>query len=302
MLQKQGARRVFGQGAKPFRLHRARKIMTWNMSRRSLLAGAGHAVAGTTVGQLLAVAQAQESVQTQHAQAGAGICLTMMFMAGARARFESDKYVKKHLPLLRRIYGDSVERIELRTTADSAMGVPSTELASSTMWIRDVPGFSQKLGASAVAINADLDEVSKGNRLVQTDRIVLGLGEDRSQVQANSHVFSLFYPAARGAMPGGVPAATAAASFDTRYFTDAILPKLFSLYGSNAVRRLEATVGMDQGGQKAAQTAAYHLYIRDREAYDNASQTAFGEIQKDAVQFSQGIFPFWADMRVTAIV
>jgi hypothetical protein len=103
-------------------------------------------------------------------------------------------------------------------------------------------------------------------------------------------------------MRGGVPAATAAASFDTRYFTEAILPKLFSLYGSNAVRRLEATVGMDQGGQKAAQTAAYHLYIRDREAYDKASQTAFGEIQKDAVQFSQGIFPFWADMRVTAIV
>jgi hypothetical protein len=79
------------------------------------------------------------------------------------------------------------------------------------------------------------------------------------------------------------------------------LPKLYSLHGSNAVRRLEATVGMDQGGQKAAQTAAYHLYIRDRDAYDRVSQSAFGEMQKDATQFSQGIFPFFADMRITAI-
>lgn len=316
--------------------------MPGNMSRRSLLVGAGYAVAGTTVGQLLAVAHAQETAQAQQGQGGSGICLTMMFMAGARARFESGKYVKKHLPMLRQIYGDSVERIELRTTAASSMGVPSAVLATSTMWIRDVPGFSQKLGANAAAINADLDEVSTGNRQVQPDRIVLGLGDDHSQVQPNSHVFSLFYPAAGGAMPGGAargpgggpgsgpgagarrtggppgagpggapapgaasggtPAVPAAASFDTRYFTETFLPKLLSLYGSDAVRRLEATVGMDQGGLKAAQTAACHLYIRDREAYDKASQSAFGEMQKDAAQFSQGIFPFWADMRVTAIV
>src|SRR5690606_1102889 len=111
-----------------------------NLSRRRLLAGAGCAVAGTAAGQMLmAVAQAQESAP---AQASSGLCMTMVFLNAAKAKFDQDKYIKKHLPLLRESYGDSVERIELRTSSGSAMGVPSAVMATSTLWIRDVQGFS----------------------------------------------------------------------------------------------------------------------------------------------------------------
>lgn len=312
--------------------------MTTKMSRRSLLAGIGYAAAGSTAAQLLRVAHAQEAAQARQGQAG-GICLSMLFESGPKAKFDSAKYVKKHLPLLREVYGDSVERIELRTTAGSSMGIPSSVLATTTLWIRDVPAFSQKLGANAARINEDLNAVSKGNCLVQTDRIVLALGDARGDTPANSHVFSLYYrafsggmgggmgmmrggpggrppggpapggPAPGGAAPGGAAPAQGDAqapaskdpAFDERYFVDAFLPKLYALYGSGAVRRLEGAIGMDQGGQKAAQLAAYHITIRDRDAYDKEARTAFGELQKDSAKFMQNVLPVFADMRVTGI-
>jgi len=310
--------------------------MTSRMSRRSLLAGTGHIVAASTVGHMLAaVARAQEA-----APAPPGLCMTMMFMQGQKARFEAGNYEKQHLPMLRQVYGDSVERIELRTASASAMGIPSPILATSTIWIRDVAGFSQKLGANAAQINKELDEVSRGNRQVQVDRIALAVGEARADVPDNSHVFSLFYPAAapamggmgmggmgmggpgrgggRGPGPGGAPPAppagdAAAASgtapgaaspagprFDPAYFVDVFLPKLYSLFGSNVVRRLEATLGMEQGGQKPAYFGAYHVMIRDRGAYDSRSSSVFTELQKDSGQFTT-VFPTLADMRVAAI-
>lgn len=290
-------------------------------SRRSLLAGAGYAIAGTTAGQmLLSVARAQEA-----APASSGLCMTMMFMAGSRAKLEADKYAKKHLPLLREVYGDSVERIELRTSTGSAMGVPSPILGTSALWIRDVGRFSQQLSANADRINKDLDSVARGNRLVQVDQIALEIGEARTEVTQNNQVFSLFYPAAapqarggdgRGGPGGGgrggnrgapadAPAAAAgeagsAPAFDARYFVEVYLPKLYSLYGSNAVRRIEATLGQTQGGQSATHVGAYHLMIRDRGEYDRKMNSVFAEMQKDAGKFTS-IFPILADMRVNAI-
>lgn len=312
-----GATRIRGRGVKA------------KFSRRSLLAGAGCAIAGSAAGQLLAVAQAQEAAQARQGQAGAGVCMTMLFENGARAKFDTDKYVKRHLPMLRELYGDSVERIELRTAAGAAKSLPSSVLATATLWIRDVPGFSQQLGANADRINKDLDSVARGNRQAQVDRVVVEMGTPRADVPADSHVFSLFYPARSPVMagprggrppgagpgsagagagpgPGGAGVAAnpgagaASASLDTQYFSTTFLPKLYSLYGADAIRRLEATVGVDQAGQKAAYLAAYHLLIRDRGAYDERQGAVFGEMQQDASQFTT-IFPLFADMRVTAI-
>lgn len=272
--------------------------MSGFISRRALLARAGGALAGTAAAQMLgAVAMAQQPASSP----AAGLCMSMLFLNNAKAKFEADKYTQKHLPMLRDLYGDSVERIELRTSTGSAMGVPSALLATATLWIRDVPGFSQKLAASAERINKDLDGLAKGNRMVQVDRIVLEVGEGRAEVPLNSQVFSMYYPAAAMG-PGGAPggAGDAAPRFDADYFVQVYLPKLYSLYGSNAVRRVEATLGLEQGGQKPTHVGAYHLLIRDRGAYDEKSRAVFSEMQKDAGKFTT-IFPMLADLRLTAV-
>lgn len=270
--------------------------MRGSISRRSLVAGAGYVMAGSAGQMLAAVSRAQDAPP---AQTGASLCMSMLFINAAKSKFDSARYVQKHLPLLRELYGDSVERIELRTSAGSAMGVPPPLLATATLWIRDVQAFSQKLGTHADRINKDLDASARGNRMVQVDRLVLERGEERGAVPSNSHVFSMFFPAATpGAMrPGAAPAEP---TFDARYFTEAYLPRLYSLFGANSVRRLEATLGMDQGDRKAAHLGAYHLYIRDRSEFDSKSGSVFTDMQKDAGKFTT-IFPMLADMRLNAI-
>ncbi len=281
--------------------------MKGSMTRRSVLAGTGCALAVTAAGQMLtAVAIAQQSVAPT-----AGLCMTMLFPAGAKAKFDADRYAKKHVALLREAYGDSVARIELRTAAASAMGMPSAVLATSTLWIRDVATFSQMLAANAERINKDLDAVAKGNRLVQVDRVALELGDARDAIAPEAPVYSMFYPSAAprmrpGMRPPGAGAAApdagapAAPGFDAHFFITDYLPKLHALYGPEAVRRVEATLGQDQGGQKATHLAASHLVIRDRSAFDAKSASVFSALQKDAGTFTT-IFPMLADMRIHTI-
>jgi hypothetical protein len=235
--------------------------------------------------------------------------MTMLFMAGSKAKFASkdaDKYAKRHMPLLKEAYGDSVQRIELRMASASTMGIDSQILASSTIWISSVPDFIGKLSANATKINTDLDSIVKANRQVQIDRIALELGDPLDQVPDNADVFSHFYPSRSAPIMGpgrggGMPGAGGGVTFDEKYYLEAFLPRLFSEHGSTAVRRLEATMGMDQGGQPADQKAAYHLVIRDRNTYSSGAQRIFQEMQRDSSKFMQGILPFFSEMKIVAV-
>src|SRR5262245_3714480 len=118
------------------------------LTRRSLLAAAGQAAAGTMLATaLVPVAGAEEAAQPQ---AAPSLCLSMVFLNDAKAKFDADRYTRKHLPLLRKIYGNSVERIELRTAQAASPGMPPSPLLATThVFISDVRGFSQALGAGS---------------------------------------------------------------------------------------------------------------------------------------------------------
>ncbi len=275
--------------------------MKMKMSRRSLLASTGSVAAGSMLGQMLSVARAGEVSQSQN-QAG-GICLSMIFENGKDVKFDAKKYVKNHLPLLRDVYGDSVERIELSTldmekddvrSLAAIAGGRFTVRASTTFWIRDVPAFGQKLATNAARINADLDSITKGgNRLVQFNRVVLALGDARSEIKADSEVLSTWYLPAKDA--SGDPV------FDQRYFVETYLPTLYSQMGSEAISRIEATMGLEQGGQKPAQIAAFHAYIRNRTVLQARARNAPSEMQKDADKIAQNAAPIFCNMRVTGV-
>lgn len=288
--------------------------MKSSASRRSVLAGAGSAVIGSTVGQLLTVVRAQEATQAQLGRAG-GICLSMVFEDGGKSKFDTDKYVKNHLPLLREVYGDSVERIEVLAGPDPDpkalirsvpvfAGIPMPR-AATTLLIRDVAAFGQKLAANAERVNKDLEAVSFGNRLVQPNRIVLELGEPRSAITTDTQVVSNYYrqhvayKGANGKVP--LPAPGSVPPFDVRLFVDVYLPRIFSLYGPEAVRRLEATVGLEQGGQKPAQIAAFHLFIKDRIAFDMATSNVYLQVMEETLQFNPSAVRLLSDMRVRAV-
>jgi hypothetical protein len=274
--------------------------MNANRSRRSVISRAGCVAAGSVAGQLLSVVRAEEAAQAQKNQTG-GICLSMIFEDGPKSKFDTDKYLKNHLPLLQDVYGDSVERIELRVidgTDASIRSIPvfggiTSPLATTTFWIRDIAAFGQKLAANAVRINKELDALAKANRLVQTERVIQAFGEPRSAVVTDTFVFSLYFR-----QPKTV---TAPPAFDQKFFQESYLPALYSGLGPNAVRRIEASMGVVQGGQSPAVIAAYHVFIRDRDAYDLAS-SAFAEVNKGLATLTQNTTVMFINMRVRGVV
>ena len=64
---------------------------------------------------------------------------------------------------------------------------------------------------------------------------------------------------------------------------------------------MEASLGLVQNGQAPAVMAAYHVFIRDRDAFDFA-KNAFTEVSKDVSKFAQNATLMFVDMRVKGIV
>jgi hypothetical protein len=273
-------------------------------SRRSMLAGAGHVAAASMLGQWLPAARAGEAVQAQQGQAG-GICMTMLFEQNPRAEFDHEKYAANHMPLLREVYGDSVERIELRVTGTAFLNSNQQTvqtydgrfavLASTTFWISDVTAFGQKLSAANDRINKDLDGIAKGNRLVQLNRVVLSLGAARDTVKAADLLYAMYFLPVTN--PSDVP------TFDQGFFVETYLPGLYSMFGPGGVHRLEAIVGVDQGGRKAAQTASFQVFVGEAEAFNKGLDRANAEMSQVRIRdFTRNTMLLVTNMRVRSIV
>lgn len=54
-------------------------------------------------------------------------------------------------------------------------------------------------------------------------------------------------------------------------------------------------------GQKPAQIAAFHIFIRDRAAYDKESSNAFLPLKEETARLMQSAVAVFSDMRVKAV-
>ena len=233
------------------------------VSRRDVLRGVGHAAAfGTLAAALPRHAWAAEVSES-------AICLSMLY-PGGKGKFDSDRYRDKHLPLIRGIYGDSVERIELRMAPPPAKraqsrfpGPPPAFLAAVNIWIGNLEEFGKHTAASGQQIQADLLKVSEIVPWVQYDQTLSLSGEARSAVPVGTEVATTYFPNKDGGR------------WDARYFVEKYMPKAIDVYGKDALRRTEVAQGKaGQGGVKAALIGTSHLYIRDRAAFDAAGRKA----------------------------
>jgi hypothetical protein len=297
--------------------------MEARISRRLLLTGTGCAAAGSLVGQLLSVARAQEATQARQGQPG-GVCMSMVFDDGLKLKFDQDYYVRNHLPMLHEVFGDCVERIELCATVPELVarqgpismvmtfaGIPAPR-AITTLWIKDAAAFGQRLAANSDRLGKDLGAVSTGTRVIQYNRVALELGEPRSAITTDTEVFTVYFRryvplAGKAKNPGDkiiqekAARAATAPPFDARQFAEVYVPKLFSAFPSFAVRRVEATVGLEQGGQKPAQFAAYHIYIRDKDAYEATSADASRQVKEEATRLQEDAVMMFSKMSVKGI-
>jgi hypothetical protein len=260
-----------------------------NLSRRDMLRGAG----GAAVLSILA-ALPRRSPAADASAAESALCLSMLF-PGSKGKFEADRYREKHLPLIRGIYGDSVERIELRVAPPPARRSqsaysppPAAFIAAVNIWIRRIDEFGKHTAESAQQIQADLLKVSAIVPYVQYDQTLSVSGDPRSEVAVGTDVASTYFPNKDGGR------------WDAKYFVDKYLPKVVDVYGKDTLRRIEVSQGRaGQGGVKAALTAASHLYIRDRAAFDTGGMRGGMQLFQEAPNYTDimGVFTL---MRVHA--
>jgi hypothetical protein len=255
-----------------------------DLSRRELLSLGGYAaVMGALAASLPRGAKAAEASPG----AESAICLTMLF-PGGKGKFDADRYRDKHLPLIRGIYGQSVERIELRVappppkrTQSRFPQPPPAFLAAVSLWIRKVDEFGKHTAESGHAIQTDLLKVSEITPFVQYDLTLSVSGDARSVIPIGTEVASTYFPNKEGGR------------WDAKYFVEQYLPKVSEVYGNSVLRRIEVSQGrVGQNGAKTALIAASHLYIRDRAAFDTAGMRGGMQLFKETPNYTDimGVF------------
>jgi hypothetical protein len=278
--------------------------MTSAFSRRSLIAGAGYAVAaGSVAGSLLSVARAAEE------QGESAICLSMVYQNDPKAKFDAKAFKNDHLPLLKSAYGSTLERVELRmpgkprgmgggsrasensnipSQAPTPMGPPPMVLAAVSLWISDLKGFGEKTIAAGDSIGKGLAAITEVQPTVQYDKVLVLLGENRSAVPDDASVFSTYFPAQQGG------------NFDAKYYGEKVIPLMVQLYGAKTIRRIEFSIGSKgQNGAPPRLLGAAHYYIRDRAAWDAAAMKAFQPLMAEGPKYTT-VRPVVADMQVVA--
>lgn len=269
------------------------------ISRRLLMGRCGQAMALGALGSALPLGlHAADEAGTE-----SDVLLTMVYPNSPRAWFEARRYEATHIPLLRKLYGDSIERVELRTArrppasrpsgvrklaAPAGPGPSAAVLAAATIWIRDLKAFSESTARVQTELMDDLQGTTDIPPIVQYDRVAALLGDDARDIGVDGPVFSTYFPGREGSR------------FDARYYGEKVIPLMVKLYGSKAIRRIQYNLGIRAGANVPVLTASAHFYIRDRAAWDAAGMQAFPQLAAEGPNYTD-ISPFIGDMEVAAV-
>jgi uncharacterized protein (TIGR02118 family) len=98
--------------------------------------------------------------------------MTITYRYAPDARFDFEYYESTHMPLIMRLYGDSISRFELRRGQPGDDGSPPPYIATITIWIADPAAFDAAAAEHQAGIRADVDKFTNAELIAQRDRIV----------------------------------------------------------------------------------------------------------------------------------
>lgn len=109
-------------------------------------------------------------------EAGSGApakrCITVLYPNTPDVKFDFDYYRTKHIPLIKRLYGRGVARIELRKGVATQDGSPVTYVAVINIWIGSQKAFDEATAKHAKELIADVPNFTNGRPVIQYDEIV----------------------------------------------------------------------------------------------------------------------------------
>jgi uncharacterized protein (TIGR02118 family) len=131
-----------------------------------------HLVAGFALIALGAIATGGASI----AQAGSGAhakrCITVLYPNRLDVKFDFDYYQSKHIPLIKRLYGRGIAKIELRRGVSTQDGSPIPYVAVINIWIGSQKAFDDATAKHAQELIADVPNFTNARPVIQIDEIV----------------------------------------------------------------------------------------------------------------------------------
>lgn len=263
------------------------------ISRRAMLAATG---ALGTAGLLRSVPGL-----AQAAAAAGGLpplCLATYYFSGDGAKFDGRKYREEHIPLIRSLYGDSVERIELRMAPkvkrnDAGPSAAQAEaqppiLAITNVWVRSLESFAAAALKSGTKVADDLKGVTRARAAVQWEQLIAADGEPREAVTQGAKCNAVVYWAKDGGR------------WDEKYYTETYLPMMKEVYGADTLRRVEVCKAISTQGNKPVFTSAVNMYIKDQKAFMEAGRKGGMKLMQEAPKFTD-LVPLINNLEVWAV-
>jgi hypothetical protein len=232
------------------------------ISRRTMLAGSGCLGATGLLRMVPAWAQAASAAPSGLPP----VCLSMYYMAGDDAKFDRMQFRDKAVPHLRSIYGDSLERIELRTAPRVKRNDPgpsaqhgeaqSPILAIASFWVRSLDSYAAATLKAGDRVAEGMRGITNAKVAVQWEQLIAAQGEARESIVQGTSCSSMLYPSKGDG------------TWDAKYYTETYLPKMMAAYGPDVVRRVEVCKGVQmQGGGKPMFVSAVNIYVKDQRTY-----------------------------------
>lgn len=260
-------------------------------SRRQVLKSGGAAV---TYGMLASAFGAVLPRGVRAAESAAGVnAMTILYPAGDGLTFNADYYRDHHLVTIMKLYGKTIERMELRkvnappppppaaappaggAAAAPARPRPPAYAAVINIWIADLAAFQANNQKHGKTLTDDVPNFTNSMPTVQFDKVHGEMGARRSAPKVGDTCLTILYPNGEGVR------------WDVDYYRTGHMPLIMRLYGTKAIKRFELRKGdTNMAGAKADFIGSVNIYIEDQKAFDAAGKEHGKTLVDDVPHFS----------------
>jgi uncharacterized protein (TIGR02118 family) len=99
-------------------------------------------------------------------------CITVLYPSGPDAKFDFDYYKSHHIPLIMRLYGKGVAKMEIRRTVSTADAPPAPYLAVINIWVGSQKAFDDATKKHAQELIDDVPNFTNMRPVILNGEIV----------------------------------------------------------------------------------------------------------------------------------
>ena len=99
-------------------------------------------------------------------------CITVLYPNTPGVTFDFAYYLEHHATLIKRLYGDSIAKLELRRGGATPDGSPAPFVAVINIWIEDQAAFDSAGARHGATLIADVPNFTNTMPTIQIDEIV----------------------------------------------------------------------------------------------------------------------------------